>query len=44
VDSSEFALDYSLQLVIVICLYASMAKNKTEACGPSVVYPRDWAT
>jgi hypothetical protein len=32
---SEFTLDYSLQLAIIICLHATMEKHVFAACGLS---------
>ena len=35
-DRSGFVSDYSLQLAIVICLYASMEKHGFAMCGLSL--------
>jgi hypothetical protein len=36
VDRSELTSDYSLQLAIDICLYASVGKHVSAACGLSL--------
>lgn len=35
-EKSEFTLDYSLQVTIVVCLYVSMEKYVFATCGLSL--------